>query len=275
MRERKTFRDLLRDRLPEEVLKHIPRSFYVVGDIALVPLENDYVVKYGHEIAEAIMTIHRNVRAVYARGTRAGIARTCSLVHLGGERRTVTVHREYGIKIVVDVEKTYFNPALAEEHHRIAEITPPHSIVLDAFSGVGPFSLHIAKTKPSHVVAVDINAPCIEMLKKSVELNKLVGYIYPIHGDSIKLFLEKPVREAVFDVIIMNLPHEAYRYAVSALKLLKPMGLLHVYVIARNSEEAVKLLGKVEEAILVDAKRVLDYAPRKYIYRVTLRRASA
>ncbi len=267
-----TLRDLLRGHVPEHVLSRIPRSFYIVGDIALIALDDDIAERYGSLVAEAIMRLQKNVRAVYAKGPRVGVERTCRLKHLGGERRTLTLHREYGVKILVDVEKTYFNPALGEEHRRIAEMTPPGSDVLDAFSGVGPFALHIACTKPSYVIAIDINAACVELMRKSISINRLRGFVEPMHGDSIRLFLEDPPTDSRFDEVIMNLPHQAHRYASEALKLLRIGGLLHVYVVARSPDEALRLAGVARGASLVEIRRVLDYAPRKYVYRATLRR---
>jgi tRNA G37 N-methylase Trm5 len=65
-----SYRDLLVGSLPENVLSRLPRSFDIVGDIALIRLDDDLIVYGG--IAEAIMRIH-------------------SVRHIGGERRTTTI----------------------------------------------------------------------------------------------------------------------------------------------------------------------------------------
>ena len=66
-----SYKDLLVGSLPENVLSRLPRSFDIVGDIALIRLDDDLIV-YEGKIAEAIMRIH-------------------SIRHIGGERRTTTI----------------------------------------------------------------------------------------------------------------------------------------------------------------------------------------
>ncbi len=267
------FKDLLRDELPKDVLERIPRSFYVVGDIALISLDEDIARRYGSAIAEAIMRLHPSIKAVYARGPRVGVERVTPLIHLGGERRTLAIHKEYGVRILVDIASTYFNPALGEEHRRVAQLVEDGYGVADLFTGVGPFALHIAKLRHCYVIAIDVNPRAVELLSKSIKMNRLRGVVDPIHGDSIHM-LKQGCFRSQFDAVIMNLPHVAHELVPYALKIVKERGVLHVYTVARSAEEAVeKVCSSEPRARVLEVRRVLDYAPRKYIYRVTLSRA--
>ena len=63
----RTYKDILRGRIPEHVLSRLPSSFDVIGDIAVINLKegaND-VLKYGVVIADALMGVARNVKSVY------------------------------------------------------------------------------------------------------------------------------------------------------------------------------------------------------------------
>ncbi len=265
------FKDLLKESLPNDVLSRIPRSFYVVGDIALLSLDEDIAVRYGREIAKAIMQLHPSIKSVYARGPRKGVERVTPLIHLGGERKTRTLHREYGVVIAVDIERAYFNPALGEEHKRVSDSVPDNSVVLDLFTGVGPFALHIAKKRTSYVIAMDINPYAISLLRESIALNKLKGFVEPIVIDSIALLTNEGFRKESVDVAIMNLPLEAHKYVGYALKLVRTRGRIHVYTVARTPDEArSKVVNECSTVRVIEVRRVLDYAPRKYVFRVTL-----
>ncbi|HIP57064.1 MAG TPA: class I SAM-dependent methyltransferase family protein [Ignisphaera aggregans] len=275
-----TLRDFLRDKVPQKDLERIPRSFYIVGDIALISLDIELAERYGHLIAEAIMKLHPRIRAVYARGETVGIERVRRLIFLGGEPHTRTIHRESGINIVVDIAHAYYNPALATEHERVASIiaTTPGAKILDAFTGVGPFALHIAKRSWCYVVACDINIYALKLLRESIRLNKLRGHIEALNVDSFKLLESLDRAGILFDYIIMNMPHQAIEALCHALNAVRSRGLIFVYTIAHSDDEA---LSQVKNKTLecrgiafrvVEVRRVLDYAPRKYIYRLTLER---
>jgi len=270
-----SFKDLLEGLIPEDVLKKIPSAYDVIGDVAIINIPED-LLEYGKLIGEAISKVSRNVRAVYAGSYVRGEYRVRELRHIYGEPVSKTTHKEYGLRISVDVLRTYYNPSLAEEHRRIAESVGDGELVGDLFCGVGPFSLHIASLRNATSYAVDFNPDAVRCLIESIEMNKkrLKGKIVPVLSD-VKDFL-KVVSNSVFDRVIMNLPLEALKYIPLVSSKLRSGGTLHAYIISYSTEEARHSLTEVIDTSIfsvISVRRVLDYAPKKYVFRADLRRA--
>ncbi len=264
----RTYKDFLKGALPNEVLASLPRSYDVVGDIAIIRLGEEHL-RFGKAIAEAIMRVAKNVHAVYASLGVEGEWRVPRLVHLGGERRTETVHREYGVRIFVDVAKAYFNPGLGGEHRRVAGLVRDGEVVADLFAGVGPFALHIARVRKALVFAVDINPWAISCLLRSITMNKLIGRVVAVSGDA-RDFLSV-VGDGVLDRVIMNLPHHATEFVPDVLPKLRCGGWAHVYVVATSPEEAVRAVSQ-KGLEPVGVRDVIDYAPRKWVFVVDSRK---
>ncbi|MHA2306916.1 MAG: class I SAM-dependent methyltransferase, partial [Candidatus Hodarchaeales archaeon] len=175
-----------------------------------------------------------------------GTLRIFPIEHLSGEKTTQSWHLEYGVFIYFDVENTYFNPRLAEEHHRVAGSVKPGDKILDLFCGVGPFTLHLAKRHPCKIIAVDINPYAIYALNKSIARNSLQGDIYTIIGDSLSIFQTKKY----FDRIIMNLPQNSIEFLSYAVSMLKNGGIITLYQFLSNSDNPdLKIQKMIEEKL--------------------------
>ena len=269
-----SFKDLLKELIPENVLRRIPSAYDVVGNIAIISIPND-LLEYGKLIGEAISRISRNVRAVYAGSYVSGEYRVRELKHVYGDPVSKTIHKEYGLKISVDVLRTYYNPSLSEEHRRIAELVSDGELVGDLFCGVGPFSLHIASLRNATSYAIDFNPDAIKCLIESIEMNKkkLKGKIIPVLSD-VRDFVSV-VSDGILDRVIMNLPLEALKYVPLVSSKLRKGGTLHVYLISYSVEEAKHLVSEVVDPSIfsiTSVKKVLDYAPRKYVFRADLKK---
>lgn len=218
----------LKDHIPSRFLKLLPHSLDIIGDIAIVEL-NDELHPYAQKIGEAIMIVNPRVKTVYSKaGSVAGKYRLRPLSLIAGEPHTETIHTEYGIRLAIDVSKVYFSPRLSTEHNRVAKLIQPGEVILDMFTGVGPFALLAAKQHNVTVYAIDINPHAIKCLKKSMELNRLEGQIIPIAGDCHQVIKDKLHNRA--DRVIMNLPQEAFSYLNAAAASINPKGgVIHYY----------------------------------------------
>ncbi len=243
----------------EEILGFKP-SFEVVGDIAI--LDNEVAKK----TAFALMKLHKNIKTVVSSISAVeGEFRTRRFLHIAGESRTITTHKEHGLKYHVDLERAYFSPRLSTERLRIAEQVRPSDLVLDMFAGVGPFALLIAK-KGARVVAIDKNPVAINYLKENALLNDIDIDI--LEGDSAELAL---LYENQADHVIMNLPHSSAQFLFPAIRATKSNGIVHYYSFAPESDlyrdyehirKAAKQLGVTVEILYKGVVR--SYSPRCY-----------
>ncbi len=269
-----TYLDLLSGVVPEEVLKLLPRSYDIVGDVVIVKLPEG-ALRYGQAVGQAIAKVVKGVKAVYAAGPVEDEFRVRRLKLIYGERVAETVMKEYGLRIVVNVEKTYVNPSLSEEHRRIARAVRDGEVVADLFSGVGPFSLHIASLHKAKVFSVDKNIHAVECLLKSIIINRrsLKGDIIPVASDVLDFL--PAVKDGFFDRAIMNLPLQSLKYLPPVSRVVREGGVIHLYTVSASRERASGDVDEVLRKSKVDAQvreisRVLDYAPRKYVFRVNI-----
>lgn len=256
--------------LPPHLLTLIPSSFDIVGDIAILEDIEPDLIPYKEKIAEAIMKVHANVKTVLLKtGKVEGIFRIPKYELIGGVENYKTIHKEYGIKLRVDLSKAYYSPRLSTEHNRVASQVKDGEVVVDMFAGVGPFSIMIASRVKARIYAVDINPNAVELIRENVKINKLKGEVIALCGD-VRNFLGVLANAA--DRVIMNLPGEAISYLDCAVKFLKKEGgIVHLYAFSREedlekikSDLSLKLssLTKVHE--ILNFKEVRPVAPREW-----------
>ncbi|NJE42122.1 class I SAM-dependent methyltransferase family protein [Thermococcus sp. GR6] len=251
--------------VPEEVRPLLPSSFDIIGDVAIIELPEE-LMPYGEDIGEAILKVHKHIKAVFAKGSKVeGEYRVRELIRLAGERRTETLHRENGIRLRLDVAKVYFSPRLATERMRIFEKTQPGEIVFDMFAGVGPYSILLAK-KAKLTFACDINPWAVRYLEENRKLNKTPNVV-PILGD-----VRKIAGRIEADRVIMNLPKFADRFLREAMLSVKDGGIVHYYGFGPEenlfSEHEAKINGIAKELgfyiEFLDERKVRPYAPRQF-----------
>ena len=249
----------------DEIRPLLPSSFDIIGDIAIIELPEE-LMPYGGGIGEAILKVHRHIKAVFAKGGKVeGEYRVRELIHLAGENRTETLHRENGIRLKLDVARVYYTPRLATERMRVFERTRPGEIVFDMFAGVGPYSILLAK-KAKLVFAVDLNPWAVKYLEENVRLNK-VNNVVPVLGD-----VRKVAGRLKVDRAIMNLPKFADRFLREAMLSVKPGGVVHYYGFGPEedlySEHEAKIKATARELGLtvefLERRKVRPYAPRQF-----------
>lgn len=237
----------------------------LVGDILVFNWRSEVPREVYEEAARIIMSHQPKVKAAILKRETWGELRAQRVEHLAGERRTETVHREYGLLFHVNLATTYFNPRLAEEHKRVAERCRDGERVLDMFAGVGGFSLYIASRCRSLILAVDLNVHAISSLARNIAMNRkrLIGEVIAMRADAeILPRLLKPV----FDRIIIDNPTAASRFLPIALGLAKRGAEIHYYTLSYSCETAMEEAGLLPNAT---CRRVLEYSPSRAIYSLT------
>jgi tRNA (guanine37-N1)-methyltransferase len=256
--------------LPAHLLASLPQALDIIGDIAIIEVPPE-LKTYENLIGEAILKTHRNIRTMLAKaGAISGTYRLREFTFIAGERKTQTVHREFGCQYHVDIAKAYFSPRLSHEHQRVASLVQTGETVVDLFAGVGPFSILIAKKNLKvKVYAVDINPEAVELLKVNVRVNRVENRVFPILQDAKQITANK--LKGLADRVIMNLPETAIEFVDAACQAIKPQGgIIHFYAFVRSPDsienlklrfcQAVEGAGRKVEAFLY-AKSIRETAP--------------
>ena len=224
----KSLKDYLKNRIEDDRIEDIKKSFDIIGDVVILEIPEDFE-DYKHIIGEAALKFTKR-KAVYRKTSEIkGVIRTRELEHLAGEDNSETIHREFGSRFMLDVKKVYFSPRLATERRRISDQVQNNEIIIDMFAGIGPFPISIAREHNAKIYAIDINPYAYKYIKKNIELNKLEGKIIPLLGDVGEVLNGLNIKA---DRIIMNLPGTAWTFLDTAIKNLKPGGVLHYYEFA-------------------------------------------
>ena len=241
---KRRLRKILDDVLPHEELAHVYNSYEIVGDIAIIRL-NENSRKYGKNIAEAIMQVHRNVKTVLGQiSPVCGEFRLRKIEHLAGENKTTTIHRESRCLFSVDLEKCYFSPRLFYERLRIAKQVKNGETIVNMFAGVGCFSIIIAThSNAEKIYSIDLNPNAVKYMQENIRLNRVYGKVIPLEGDAKEIIQKKLCRTA--DRVLMPLPEKALDYLPYALLTLKTGGgWIHYY----DFEHACRGENAVEKA---------------------------
>ena len=239
---RKRLREKLSTTLSPVELNQIYNSFDIIGDIAIIKVPKCKTFN-AEKVASQIMAVHRSVKTVLVQTSPiSGDFRVRELRLLAGEDKTTTRCKESGCVFAVDVEKCYFSPRLLHERSRIAHLVKSGETVVNMFSGVGCFSVLIAKTvKDSKVFSIDVNPIAVQYMAENIRINRVYGRVIPLLGDSKDIINAQLQGKA--DRVLMPLPEKALEYlpyAVSALK--KPGGWIHYYDFqhAKGNEKPVE-----------------------------------
>jgi len=228
--------------LPEDIIDLIPKSYDVIGKIAIIEfdklnsLNGDKDSFYKKKIAEAISKVNKTVETVYEKKSEVkGKYRLKELQPIFGVDNPETFHKENHCIFKLDVNNTYFTPRLVFERKRLSLLKfAKNELIVDMFAGVGPFSIQIAKNNDVKIYSFDINPTAHKYLIENIKLNKLKGEILAYNIDVVDLInssneLGINLKNRV-DRTIMNLPEQSINYVDIACFLMKKTGgILHLY----------------------------------------------
>lgn len=223
-------RDILKEKLPEERLRLIPKGFEVIGDIAIINLPPSlYTEKY--VVAQGLVSHRKDIGVVLLKKNRlSGEKRIAEFEILLGNR-TTTLHRENGCMFHVDIAKTYFSGKMYFERERIVRKVNDGEDILVLFCGVGPFLIPIAKKKDVRIVGLDNNPDACTLLRKNAELNEIEADIVIGNANSMNSLFRKD-----FDRIVMPAPYGQDHFLDIASTLLKSGGTVHFYTFKKDFE---------------------------------------
>jgi len=234
--------------LSQHEIEVLYNSFDIVGDIAILRIPKALESR-GEMIADAVMQVNKHVKTVLCQVSPvSGEYRLRELRWLRGEKRTETVHKEHGCLFKVDLAKCYFSPRLLYERMRIAKQVKPGEVIVNMFSGVGCFSIIIAKhSKAGKVYSIDINPDAVKYMQMNIALNKVEDIVEAIEGNSRDVILNR--LKGIADRVLMPLPEKAYEYLSYALMALKQGGGIIHYYDFEHASRGENPLAKITEKV--------------------------
>ena len=283
-------KEALKGVLEETELKKVIKSYDVIGNVILIKLHPDLKPKRAI-IAEALHNIYPRVKTIAAVPLYSHtneLYRTRELDVIWGDENMETIHKENGCIFKVNPGLVFFSPRLSYERMRVARKVLPGETIINMFSGVGCFSIVIAKMQPqTKIYSFDVNPYAYGYMKENVALNKMEGKVIPILGDVREEQRDLKSEVAGADRVLMPLPEQAHSFLPAAIRALNldyhgDTGFIHYYdvsVSARSVKGACDLFTasaqKVKDivssafggtlSVEIEEKRVVrSVAPRKY-----------
>ncbi|MDI6886446.1 MAG: class I SAM-dependent methyltransferase family protein [archaeon] len=275
-------KEALKGVLDENELTKLIKSYDLIGDVIIIRIPYEVYSKR-EIIAETLHKIYPRVRTIAAVPLYAHtdeLYRTRDVQVIWGDENLETTHRESGCSFKVDLKHVFFSPRLSYERMRVAQKVLPTETIINTFSGVGCFSILIAKMQPqTKIYSIDVNPYAYEYMKENVALNKVKGTVIPILGDASEE-LEK--LEGVADRVIMPLPEHAHSFLPLAARALKSGerggGVIHYYDVSagrkgdtlfnvpleRARDIISSAFGNSLRVELEEGRIVRSVAPRRY-----------
>jgi len=272
-----SIKELLRDKLSEEEMRLIRRSFEIIGDVVVIEIP-DEVMHLKDEIVKAILTRHKHVKTILRKvGEVSGEYRVAKYEVVYGHK-TETIVKEHGCRFIVDPTKAYYSVKLSGERERIAKLVREGERVLVMFAGVGPYAIVIAKlSKPREVVGIELNPIAAEYFRKNVVMNKVVDVVKVYEGDVRDIV---PKLDGRFDRVVMPAPYSAEDFVYLLRRKVKAGSFVHYYTFESANKEG-SLPEKVRELFakhgmdvdIVKIKKCGSFAPyvNRYVVDVVVR----
>lgn len=235
-------KEWLEKKLSKKELGLVKKSFDIVGSIAILEIPKE-LEKKEKIIAESFLK-RKNILTVLKKAAgHIGKYRIQKMKFLAGKNTRKAVHKENGVKFIVDVEKVYFSVRLGEERKRICQQIRKNEKVLVMFSGLAPYPIVFSKKSPAKkIVGVEMNPEGHKLGLENLKLNKTKNV--ELYCGDVRRVL--PNIKQKFERIVMPLPKTAGNFLSVALEKAKKGAIIHFYSFQKsgNLENAIKIIEK-------------------------------
>ena len=259
------YREFLRSELSGLISNNVvlPSGFHLVGHVALVHLNFD-AMEYASLIGEKTLEYNQRIQSVAVRnGPTDGIMRSPSYELVAGDGNTITTHIEAGVKFRLDPLRLTFSGGNRKERTRLSGLVMDGEVVVDMFSCVGQFALHIAKSANVEVTAIEINPEAYKFLIENIKLNELKDRVTALLGDCREVHPRK-----VANRVIMGYLHDTIEYLPVALEtMVEDGGWIHMHMNVPETEQA-RVVRDIEQVCsdygyssVINVQLVKNYSP--------------
>ncbi len=240
----------------EHVLNKIPTKCWRLDDLVLFPKEAFTQPVWDRIITEKSDFFERIARVLQARrvGRQQPIAndtiRSSQMELLLGNSGWVEV-KDNGLFYGFDACKVMYSSGNVTERHRMGSLDVEGEIIVDAFAGIGYYSLPLlVHGKAAHVHACELNPESIKALEWAAQKNEVSQSISIHEGDNQTTLPE--LRGIADRVLLGLLPSSEATWKLAVLTLKEEGGSLHIHM---NVEEE-----HVEQWMEDTIQTCLDYA---------------
>ena len=267
-----------------ELIINLPLKWEMFGDLAIIPnstmnnsqwqeLIGSITQKQRREIWQIIAQTLRVKRLARQDKIATDMMRTSQVEMLLGDSGEVEIN-DFGVKFWLDVTKVMFSSGNVTERHRIGNIDMSGEIIVDAFAGIGYYTLPmLVRSNAQHVYACEINPNSIQALQNGAKLNNVSERLTILEGDNLSTM--KRVYSLADRVHLGILPssEKAWQSAINCLK--SSGGMLHIHMNVEEEKiegfvkyctdriaKLAKQLGREGIASVEHVEKVKWYAPR-------------
>ena len=253
----------------EALLDELPQRWERLGDLVLLPASSFASTAWERMLAAkpsrpwvAVADALKAERLGLQNVVSGDAIRSSGASLLLGEHGEIDM-LDHGVRFRFDATRQMFSSGNVTERHRMGAFDLRGETVVDAFSGIGYYTLPmLVRGRASHVHACDINPEAAAWLLKGAQANGVDDRLTQHVGDNRETL---PSLHGQADRVVLGLLPSSEHAWEDAVRCLKPSGgWLHVHMNVKEErieawaeETAAKLGGAVGHL-----ERVKWYAPR-------------
>ena len=267
-----------------QLILNLPQKWELFGNLAIIPNSAMNNSQWQDLFALITQEQEQEIWQIIARSLKVDrlarqdkiatdMMRTSQVKMLLGGSGEVEIN-DFGVKFWLDVTKVMFSSGNVTERHRIGNIDMSGEIIVDAFAGIGYYTLPmLVRSNAEHVYACEINPNSIQALQNGAKLNNVSKRLTILEGDNLSTMKQVYAMADRVHLGIIPSSEKAWQSAINCLK--SSGGKLHIHMnveeekiddfVAYCIDSIAKLAKQLGREGIVSAEHVEKvkwYAPR-------------
>ena len=141
------------DNMESKLLDKLPGGYSIIGDIAIFHHIDENLKNYKELIGNEILEINPKIKVVVEQLDTKTPYRKPITIHMAGDLRTSTTHREFKTEFQLDVAEITLSPGNKSERGRLIQVVEDNEILCDMFACIGNLSLPVVVNNPTVIEA--------------------------------------------------------------------------------------------------------------------------